>query len=56
MKDADLITEKKQGKNRFYSLNRIRTLKLIEFFEAMYDYKLNRFEGICRKQRKEKRS
>jgi len=22
LKDADLITEKKQGKNRFYSLNR----------------------------------
>jgi DNA-binding transcriptional ArsR family regulator len=41
LKDADLITEKKQGKNRFYSLNTKRTLKLIEFFEQMYDYKLN---------------
>src|SRR2546426_5487358 len=41
LKDADLITEKKQGKNRFYSLNRKRTLKLIEFFEDMYDYSLN---------------
>ena len=41
LKDADLITEKKQGKNRFYSLNTNRSLKLIEFFEDMYDYKLN---------------
>lgn len=40
LKDADLITEK-QGKNRFYSLNTKRILKLIEFFEDMYDYKLN---------------
>jgi DNA-binding transcriptional ArsR family regulator len=41
LKDADLITEKKQGKNRFYSLNTKKTLKLIEFFEDVYDYKLN---------------
>src|SRR6266516_2658090 len=41
LKDADLITEKKQGKNRFYSLNRERTLELVEFFEDMYDYNLN---------------
>lgn len=41
LKEAELITEKKQGKNRFYSLNRKRTLKLIEFFEDMYDYNLN---------------
>ena len=41
LKEAELITEKKQGKNRFYSLNRKRMLKLIEFFEDMYDYNLN---------------
>ena len=40
LKDADLITEKKQGKNTFYSLNRNRTLELVEFFEDMYDYNL----------------
>ena len=41
LKDADLITEKKHGKNRFYSLNKEKQLELIEFFENMYDYKLN---------------
>ena len=40
LKDADLITEKKHGKNRFYSLNRDKTLELEEFFEYMYDYNL----------------
>jgi DNA-binding transcriptional ArsR family regulator len=32
LKDADLIIDKKQGKNSFYSLNRNRILELVEFF------------------------
>jgi ArsR family transcriptional regulator, arsenate/arsenite/antimonite-responsive transcriptional repressor len=40
LKDADLITEKKQGKNKLYSLNRAKTLELVQFFEEMYDYNL----------------
>jgi ArsR family transcriptional regulator, arsenate/arsenite/antimonite-responsive transcriptional repressor len=40
LKDADLITEKKQGKNRLYSLNRDKTLELVQFFEEIYDYNL----------------
>jgi ArsR family transcriptional regulator, arsenate/arsenite/antimonite-responsive transcriptional repressor len=41
LKDAELITEEKHGKNRFYSLNIRKSLKLVEFFEGMYDYNLN---------------
>lgn len=52
LKDADLITEKKQGKNRFYSLNRHRTLELVEFFEDMYDYNLKSLR-VGGKQREE---
>jgi DNA-binding transcriptional ArsR family regulator len=33
-KDADLITEKKETKNRFYSLNRKKTLELVEFLRV----------------------
>ncbi len=33
-------SEKKQGKNRFYSENRNRTLELVEAFEDVYDYNL----------------
>jgi ArsR family transcriptional regulator, arsenate/arsenite/antimonite-responsive transcriptional repressor len=56
LKDADLITEKKHGKNRFYSLNKKKTLELIEFFENMYDYKLNSLkEYIENKEKKMRR-
>jgi DNA-binding transcriptional ArsR family regulator len=57
LKDADLITEKKQGKNRFYSLNRHRTLELVEFFEDMYDYNLKSLkEYVEGKERKSKKT
>ena len=55
LKDADLITEKKQGKNRFYSLNRKRSLELVEFFEDIYDYNLKSLkEYVENKERKRK--
>jgi len=57
LKDADLITEKKQGKNRFYSLNRHRTLELVEFFEDMYDYYLKSCKEYAEgKERKSKKT
>ena len=56
IEDADLITEKKQGKNRFYSLNRNRTLELVEFLENMYDYNLKSLkEYVEGKEKKTKR-
>jgi ArsR family transcriptional regulator, arsenate/arsenite/antimonite-responsive transcriptional repressor len=57
LKEADLITEKKQGKNRFYSLNRNKSLELIKFLEEMYDYKLSSLKEYVEnkeKQRKKK--
>jgi ArsR family transcriptional regulator len=58
LKEADLITEKKQGKNRLYSLNREKTLELVQFLEDMYDYNLKSLreyvESKGRKQRQEK--
>jgi ArsR family transcriptional regulator, arsenate/arsenite/antimonite-responsive transcriptional repressor len=41
LKDAGLITEKKECKNRFYSLSKINTLEMVQFFEHMYGYSLN---------------
>ena len=53
LKDADLVTENKHGKNRFYSLNRRKTLDLVAFFEDMYDYNLNSLkEYVENKERK----
>jgi ArsR family transcriptional regulator, arsenate/arsenite/antimonite-responsive transcriptional repressor len=55
VKDADVTTEKKQGKTRFYTLNRDRTLELVEFFEDTYDYNLKSLnEYIENKERKRK--
>jgi ArsR family transcriptional regulator len=59
LKEADLIREKKSGKNRFYSLNRDKSLELIKFLEEMYDYKLSSFKEYIEnkeKQRKKKSS
>jgi DNA-binding transcriptional ArsR family regulator len=54
LKDADLVTENKHGKNRFYSLNRSRTLDLVAFFEDMYDYNLNSLKEYVENKGKKK--
>jgi ArsR family transcriptional regulator len=56
LKEADLIREKKIGKNRFYSLNRDKSLELIKFLEEMYDYKLSSLkEYVENKEKKGKK-
>lgn len=53
LKEADLITEKKNGKNRFYSLNKKTTSELVRFFDDMYDYNLKSLkEYVENKERK----
>jgi DNA-binding transcriptional ArsR family regulator len=56
LKDADLIMEKKQGKNRFYSLNRERTLKLVQFLEDIYDYNLKSLKEYVESREKTRKS
>ncbi len=41
LKNANLITEKKEGKNRFYSIDSKSAIDIIDFFEDMYNFKLN---------------
>jgi ArsR family transcriptional regulator, arsenate/arsenite/antimonite-responsive transcriptional repressor len=56
LKESDLITEKKKGKNRYYSLNRKTTTELVQFFDDMYDYKLKSLkEYVENKASKERR-
>jgi ArsR family transcriptional regulator, arsenate/arsenite/antimonite-responsive transcriptional repressor len=56
LKEADLITEKKEGKNRLYSLNRKTASELVRFFDDMYDYKLKSLkEYVEYKENKERR-
>jgi DNA-binding transcriptional ArsR family regulator len=56
LKDADLIMEKKQGKNRFYSLNRKRNLEPIHFLEDIYDYNLKSLKEHVESREKKKKS
>lgn len=55
LKEANLITEKREGKNKLYSLNRTTTSELARFFDDMYEYKLKSLkEYIENKERKRK--
>ncbi len=40
LREAKLITEQKQGKNKFYSVNQKQTLEVMKFFESMWGYKM----------------
>jgi ArsR family transcriptional regulator len=55
LKDADLVTEQKQGKNRFYSLNRNTTIEIIRFLEQMYDYNLSSLKEYIENKEKGKK-
>ncbi len=53
LKSADLVTEEKLGKNRFYSLNEKKSLEIVNFFEKMWGYHLNSLkEFVENKERK----
>lgn len=40
LKEANLIKEEKEGKHRFYSLNKQQSLEILKFFEGMWGYNL----------------
>lgn len=55
LKNADLVTEERLGKNRIYSLNEKKSLEILNFFEKMWGYNLNSLkEYIENKERKKK--
>jgi hypothetical protein len=55
LKDVDLITEKKQQKNMFYTLNRDKSLELVEFFGDIYDYNLKSLKEYVEGEEKKKK-
>jgi|SRR5438309_3273510 len=55
LKNADLISEQKLGKNRYYSLDKRKSLEMFHFFEKMWGYKLDSLkEFVENKERKKK--
>lgn len=55
LKEADLITEQKQGKNKFYSINQKQALELMKFFENMCGYKLDSLKEFVENKEKKKK-
>jgi DNA-binding transcriptional ArsR family regulator len=55
LKNAELITEKKLGKNRYYSLDERKSLEIIDFFEKMWGYKLNSLKEFIENKEKKKK-
>jgi len=56
LKEAGLITEKKEGKNKLYSLNRKTTSDMVRFFDDMHDYELESLKEYAEnKEKKERR-
>jgi len=54
LKEADLITEQRQGKNKFYSINQKQALGLMKFFENMWGYKLDSLKEFVENKEKKK--
>ncbi len=51
LKEAELITEIKQGKNRIYSLNKDKTLEMMKFFGMVSGYQLRSIKEYVEKKR-----
>jgi ArsR family transcriptional regulator, arsenate/arsenite/antimonite-responsive transcriptional repressor len=54
LKEADLVTEKREGKSRMYSLNRNTTSELVRFFDDMYDYNLKSLKEYVENKRRKR--
>lgn len=55
LKEADLISEQKHGKNKFYSINQKQALDLMKFFENMWSYKLDSLKEFVENKEKKKK-
>jgi ArsR family transcriptional regulator, arsenate/arsenite/antimonite-responsive transcriptional repressor len=54
LKNSDLILENKIGKNRIYSLNKEKTLEIMNFFAGMWDYNFKSLKEFLENQRLQK--
>ena len=55
LRDADLVTERKEGQNRLYSVNRVKMSEMMQFFDAFWDNKLKSLkEYVENKEKKER--
>ena len=55
LKDADLVTEQRHGKNKYYSINQEQALDLMDFFEDMWGYKLDSLKEFVENKNRRKK-
>lgn len=56
LREAELISEQRKGKNKFYSINQKQTLEVMKFFEDMWGYKIDSLkEFVENRERRNKR-
>lgn len=45
LRDAGLVVERKEGKNRFYSVNYEKISEMVAFFDGFWDVRLRQKKG-----------
>ena len=55
LKNAELVTEEKLGKNRYYSLDEHKSLEIVQFFEKMWGYNMNSLKEYVENKEKKKK-
>jgi len=56
LRDAGLVLERKEGKNRFYSVNYEKVSEMVSFFDGFWDERLAKLKGHVEKKDKPSRS
>ncbi|AIF82528.1 putative transcriptional regulator [Candidatus Nitrososphaera evergladensis SR1] len=54
LKEAGLVSERKEGQNRLYSVNRAQMSEMMRFFDAFWDDQLDSLKEYVEKEAKRK--
>jgi DNA-binding transcriptional ArsR family regulator len=52
LRDAGLVVERKEGKNRFYSVNFEKVSEMVTFFDGFWDERLQKLKDHVEKKRR----
>ena len=55
LREAGLVNERKEGQNRFYSINQKQSLEMVKFFENMWGYKLDSLKEFVENKEKKRK-
>jgi ArsR family transcriptional regulator, arsenate/arsenite/antimonite-responsive transcriptional repressor len=55
LKDAGLVSERKHGQNRFYSINRKNVSEMMQFFDLFWEDNLGNLKGYVENKEKKRK-